>query len=914
MEGGANVDASALTLISAAGAMTACETTCDSSIDAAAHAFGQQADGATLSGDLGSLFSVAYSAEQATGFAPAARAIASLSGSSANPPKGFGLTGDGIASLNGSSTDIATGLAAALQLVDQNGGANAMVVGQLTDQQVQGLTATQISTLTSTQVGQFSDHQISLLSADQLNALLFSQVGVLQSDRIAAIGATSFSGLASGILNSLSADQVALLTAGQLGSLSDAQIGALSPQQVNLLTTDQLRVLSSRQLALFNAYQINSITTDKLIGLTQQEIESFDPNQVQIARTGLRPQLVSIPGIPPWQPPQRPQPPTLPFPPPAHPPQQTIYTHGASLTKALAVLNGANLTVKLDAHWIEVAHTAIHTWLTLSSSAGTITLSWEPKDPSLIAAENGTTKLLAEMNADIDAQSCLVNAPTVDPPWTMGTKEFAQRLLYAFLAYDNSHAVTYRGTPVLLSDYNSNSGTTTLLLMAGMSREEIANMTVHLTDQMQGIGAYYISQVAPGWGRVVPLQEFDQPLTLIQKFASGQNLGAALLSTPYLRDMILQNPALERAFGGSVNSLQALSSLATALQDIKAGGVLNVVTGGLDLYLLAEKLLKPQIAGHSANDDLYFQNWIQDYGLQAIAALQGVVNGFEAGGVSGGAAAGQAADDFVVALDHLLSPSLSAGQLETAVIIGVVVGLATLIFGGNHDKPQDMPDKYDTIRYTQDVGELTGSAATAYSPAYDPSTDPVQVALGGLSELSYIQKWVEANQNSDNAEVRAEAAKLLPLYGTTGGGQLTFDHDIGDEAVVGGAESGTYLSIHNDAGQAVSEIQLLDAAIPVAVAPQGLSAPASDYGSLSWVPFVTADGTTGYWAPKGDGTYYYFGSDGQLYNDVYTGEVQNQDINANLVGNVASYDFAANDPNASLVPADSSGYGGVYYG
>jgi hypothetical protein len=259
---------------------------------------------------------------------------------------------------------------------------------------------------------------------------------------------------------------------------------------------------------------------------------------------------------------------------------------------------------------------------------------------------------------------------------------------------------------------------------------------------------------------------------------------------------------------------------------------------------------------------------------------------------------------------------ISTGEVDTAVIIGVVIGIATLLFGGNHDDPADMPDKYDTARYTQYVGELQGVAATGYGPAYNPATDPIQVGLGGLSELSYIQKWISDNLNSSNTQVQDLAKQLQPLYGTSGTGQLSFDNDIADESVVGGSESGTYISIHNDAGNAISEIEVLDAvdsqsaAVPTAT----VSAPSTDYGNLAWVPFVTAEGSIGYWAPKGDGTYYYYGSDGVLYNDAYAGEVQSADKSANVVGNAATYNFAANSPQPiSQPPTGSQGYGGVSY-
>jgi hypothetical protein len=76
---------------------------------------------------------------------------------------------------------------------------------------------------------------------------------------------------------------------------------------------------------------------------------------------------------------------------------------------------------------------------------------------------------------------------------------------------------------------------------------------------------------------------------------------------------------------------------------------------------------------------------------------------------------------------------------------------------------------------------------------------------------------------------------------------------------------------------------------------------------------VLPDGSTGYWAAKGDGTYYYFGPDGVLYNDDYAGEVQSGDVQANMIGNVATYDFvAAGGTTGENSSYTGAGYGGIY--
>jgi hypothetical protein len=143
------------------------------------------------------------------------------------------------------------------------------------------------------------------------------------------------------------------------------------------------------------------------------------------------------------------------------------------------------------------------------------------------------------------------------------------------------------------------------------------------------------------------------------------------------------------------------------------------------------------------------------------------------------------------------------------------------------------------------------------------------------------------------------AQQLLPLYGdaaTGATGNLAFQHDLANESIIGGDLSGTYVSLHDDAGQAIGEIEALEAAdTPAGATPT--------YGGLQWTAFMQANGETGYWAPDGDGQYYYFGPDGTLYLDSYPYQVQSGDL-GNAVGNVATYNFPS-----STLPEPAQDYG-----
>ena len=82
-----------------------------------------------------------------------------------------------------------------------------------------------------------------------------------------------------------------------------------------------------------------------------------------------------------------------------------------------------------------------------------------------------------------------------------------------------------------------------------------------------------------------------------------------------------------------------------------------------------------------------------------FGAAYGVVAGFEQGGPLGGL-------ESAASLETLAPLVGLSGGLALPIAIGV--GIVSAIFGGNHDVPANMPDKYDTQRFGQEVADLEG--------------------------------------------------------------------------------------------------------------------------------------------------------------------------------------------------------------
>lgn len=141
------------------------------------------------------------------------------------------------------------------------------------------------------------------------------------------------------------------------------------------------------------------------------------------------------------------------------------------------------------------------------------------------------------------------------------------------------------------------------------------------------------------------------------------------------------------------------------------------------------------------------------YGIGDVIAI---VQGFQQGGTLGGLEAGYGADALVKILASL--PRLGLGGLGPyALPIGIAIGLAAAFFGGNHDKPENMPDKYDTQNYGQGVANLQGSAgASGQSFVEDPSLVSL---FGGRTGIQAVEETL-----AQYTSAAAAPTWLRPMY------------------------------------------------------------------------------------------------------------------------------------------------------
>lgn len=185
--------------------------------------------------------------------------------------------------------------------------------------------------------------------------------------------------------------------------------------------------------------------------------------------------------------------------------------------------------------------------------------------------------------------------------------------------------------------------------------------------------------------------------------------------------------------------------------------------------------------------------------------------------------------------------------------IGAGAGFLLGLFGiGNHDNPQQMPDKYDTLRYTTEIGELVGYAGTAYGPPFNAASDPVISQLGGKPMLVYIEQWIKANENSGSNVKRKLAQQLKTKYGDSGRGTVTHGHDIGQISVDGGSLRGEYTDVYNAAMGDLQQILTIENDMST---PDQLVALNQYGGSSGFMPFSW--NTPGYdfpATPPGTGT------------------------------------------------------------
>ncbi|MGB8796134.1 MAG: hypothetical protein WCC70_01145 [Candidatus Aquilonibacter sp.] len=196
--------------------------------------------------------------------------------------------------------------------------------------------------------------------------------------------------------------------------------------------------------------------------------------------------------------------------------------------------------------------------------------------------------------------------------------------------------------------------------------------------------------------------------------------------------------------------------------------------------------------------------------VSIVGDLSGIVQGWDEGGVFGGIEAGYDADALVQTVDSLTLttvnaagqtvPLITAGIVSTAIIIGVVVGLAVLFFGGSHDNPADMPDKYDEPRYGDGVANLEGKNFSADGDTWKPQYSALFGGQGGIATIEETL-YHYANPNGTMkagtpAWLAAIWNQVEPIFGISEGGAGTLSiglggtgEDCNNQQIVGAADT-----------------------------------------------------------------------------------------------------------------------------
>ena len=201
-----------------------------------------------------------------------------------------------------------------------------------------------------------------------------------------------------------------------------------------------------------------------------------------------------------------------------------------------------------------------------------------------------------------------------------------------------------------------------------------------------------------------------------------------------------------------------------------------------------------------------------------VGGAYAAYEGFKTGGVSGGLETGIG----VLSTIESIAPHFGPWGIAIAGAAGLIAMLT------HHDDPAKMPDKYNARQFTDIQAELLGnnSHASGYTTPTDLQNDSTLQQTGGVGELQYIQDYLKAGGAGLSA---AQKADFVKKFGTTGGG-LSYQKDIGQEAVVGGSLKGSYTDISNAANDATAAILKLKAGAITAA--QNANALAASFTSL----------------------------------------------------------------------------------
>lgn len=175
-----------------------------------------------------------------------------------------------------------------------------------------------------------------------------------------------------------------------------------------------------------------------------------------------------------------------------------------------------------------------------------------------------------------------------------------------------------------------------------------------------------------------------------------------------------------------------------------------------------------------------------------VGDVLGIVEGFQQGGVLGGTQAGFSANALVDIIAENVHGFAALGPY--AVPIAVAVGLAALFFGGNHDNPQNMPDKYDTQNYGQQTANLRGQMG-ASGQNFTEESNLVSL-FGGRPGIQMIEETLAQYGSAANAPawLKPSFDQLKGMFGesSTGAGVLSIGiggsgRDCNNQQIVGAA-------------------------------------------------------------------------------------------------------------------------------
>jgi hypothetical protein len=250
--------------------------------------------------------------------------------------------------------------------------------------------------------------------------------------------------------------------------------------------------------------------------------------------------------------------------------------------------------------------------------------------------------------------------------------------------------------------------------------------------------------------------------------------------------------------GGALNSVNAVLNLGQTLLvnypklDMSVGtaagilGALQTFGSGLQGSTLADLQTGQALAQFGLGQKVFAQGTAEFAALQTIASaltgavsVLGVVNGFEEGGILGGISTGLS----FAALEPIIGIT---GPAALPIAIGVAI--ISAIFGGNHDNPANMPDKYDTQRYGQITADLLGRAMEANGVPFNETPD-MDAIFNNLSGVAAVEECLAQYPTINDAP-----AWLQPMYNSlmaefgssaTGAGVLWSGHAINNQQVIG---------------------------------------------------------------------------------------------------------------------------------